>query len=258
MTRHVREDLTTSVSNVQATALLLGLGAFALRVVVEFGIEPMSWRLSTVPAFVVYAAGAVTALAVPLIAFTRLCPRPRPAPRTLLLGPDRGRPAFVAPASPWMVGPFVIMLMFLAGNGLATERAPDGEVSISPAGWAQTLVTVAVIFTVAGWTLFRGPRVELRPGGLLVRSLRTQLVRWEAVLASGPPAPVEKPRQISLLVRRQPPDYGAYVVRILHRWLAVDAAFLAGAIRHYVDNPQYRADIGTRQELDRLIAALDL
>ena len=44
-----------------------------------------------------------------------------------------------APTSPWMVGPFVIMLMFLAGNGLATERAPDGGVSISAAGWAQTL-----------------------------------------------------------------------------------------------------------------------
>ncbi|MFC0528242.1 hypothetical protein [Phytohabitans kaempferiae] len=257
MTRHVREDLTTSVSNVQATALLLGLGAFALRVVVEFGIEPMSWRLSFVPAFAVYAAGAVTALAVPLLAFARLCPRPRPAPRTLLFG-DRGRPAFVTPTSPWMVGPFVIMLMFLAGNGLATERAPDGEVSISAAGWAQTLVTVAIIFTVAGWTLFRGPRVELRPGGLLVRSVRTHLVRWESVLASGPPAPMEKPRQISLLVRRQPPDYGAYVVRILHRWLAVDAAFLASAIRYYVDNPEHRAEIGTRGELDRLTAALDI
>jgi hypothetical protein len=117
---------------------------------------------------------------------------------------------------------------------------------------------VAIIFAVAGWTLFRGPRVELRPGGLLVRSLRTHLVRWESVLASGPPAPVEKPRQISLLVRRHPPAYGAYVVRILHRWLAVDGAFLAGAIRHYVDNPQHRADIGTRRELDRLTAALDL
>lgn len=258
VTRHVREDLTASVSNVQATALLLGLGAFALRVVVEFGIEPMSWRLSFAPAFAVYAAGAVTALAVPLFAFTRLCPRPRPAPRTLLLGPDRGRAAFVAPTSPWVVGPFVIMLMFLAGNGLATDRAPDGQVSISPAGWAQTLVTVAVIFTVAGWALFRGPRVELRPDGLLVRTVGTRLVRWESMLASGPPAPVEKPRQISLLVRRQPPDYGAYVVRILHRWLAVDAAFLAGTIRHYFDNPQHRADIGTREELDRLIDTMDL
>ncbi|MFD0741656.1 hypothetical protein ACFQ1L_06910 [Phytohabitans flavus] len=257
MTRHVREDLTTGVSNVQATALLLGLGAFALRVVVEFGIEPMSWRLSFVPAFAVYAAGAVTALAVPLLAFNRLCPRPRPAPRTLLIGPDRGHPAFVTPTSPWMVGPFVIMLMFLAGNGLATDRAPDGDVSISAAGWAQTVVTVALIFAVAGWTLFRGPRVELRPGGLLVRTVRTRFAEWEAVLASGPPAPVEKPRQISILVRRQQPDYGAYVVRILHRWLAVDAAFLAGAIRHYVDNPQHRADIGTRNELDRLIASLD-
>lgn len=258
MTRHVREDLTTSVSNVQATALLLGIGAFALRVVVEFGIEPMSWRLSFMPAFAVYAAGAVTALAVPLLAFARLCPRPRPAPRTLLVAVDHGRPAFVTPTSPWMVGPFVIMLMFLAGNGLATERSPDGEVSISAAGWAQTLVTVAVIFAVAGWTLFRGPRVELRPGGLLVRTVRTRLVRWESVLASGPPAPVEKPRQISLLIRRHPPEYGAFVVRILHRWLAVDAAFLAGAIRHYVDNPQHRGEIGTRHELDRLIAALDL
>jgi len=258
VTRHVREDLTTGVSNVQATALLLGLGAFALRVIVEFGVEPMSWRLSVVPAFVVYATGAVTALAVPLLAFARLCPRPRPAPRTLLLGADRGRPAFVTPTSPWMVGPFVIMLMFLAGNGLATDRAPDGGVSISAGGWARTVLIVAVIFTVAGWTLFRGPRVELRPGGLIVRTVRTRFVHWESILASGPPAPMEKPRQISLLVRRQPPDYGAYVVRILHRWLAVDAAFLAGALRHYVDNPQHRAEIGMRQELDRLITALDL
>ncbi|WP_173078307.1 hypothetical protein [Phytohabitans rumicis] len=246
------------MSNVQATALLLGLGAFALRVVVEFGIEPTSWRLSFAPAFIVYAAGAATALAVPLLAFARLCPRPRPAPRTLLVSHDRARPAFVAATSPWMVGPFVIMLMFLAGNGLATERAPDGDVSIHAAGWAQTALTVAVIFSIAAWTLFRGPRVELRPGGLLIRNVRTHMVRWDSVLASGPPAPVEKPRQISLLVRRQPPEYGAYVVRILHRWLAVDAGFLANSIRHYVDHPEHRAEIGSRQELDRLCATMEI
>jgi hypothetical protein len=128
---------------------------------------------------------------------------------------------------------------------------------VSISGWFRTVVMVGAIFGVAAWALWRGPRVELRPGGLLVRTLRTHNVRWEALLASGPPAPVEKPRQISLLVRRQPPEYGAYVVRILHRWLAVDAGFLAGAIRHYVDHPEHRADIGTPAEFDRLCDALE-
>lgn len=254
MTR-VRDDLALRVGRVQMTALLLGIAAFVLRVVVEFAIEPMSWRLGFVPAFLVYGGSAAIALAIPLLGFFRLCPRPRPTPREFLLHRDRLRPSFVAPTSPWTVGPFAIMLAFLAGNGLATERASDGDVRISD--WAQTTLTVMVIFGAAAWTLWRGPRVELRPGGLLVRNLRTRTIRWEALLASGPPAPVEKPRQISLLVRRQPPDYGAYIVRILHRWLAVDAGFLAGAIRHYVDHPEHRLEIGTRAELDRLCAALD-
>ncbi|MEH1124484.1 hypothetical protein [Micromonospora sp. CPCC 206061] len=254
MTR-VRDDLQPRLAQVQAVALLCGLAGFVLRVAVEFWIEPLSWRLSFLPAFAIYAAAAATALALPLLAFTRLCPRPRPTPREFVLGTDRLRPAFVAATSPWTIGPFVIMLMFLAGNGLATERAPDGAVSIS--GWFRTVVTVGAIFGVAAWALWRGPRVELRPGGLLVRTLRTHNVRWEALLASGPPAPVEKPRQISLLVRRQPPEYGAYVVRILHRWLAVDASFLAGSIRHYVDHPEHRADIGTPAEFDRLYDALE-
>lgn len=243
------------IVQVQAMALLFGLGAFILRVAVEFWIEPLSWRLSFLPGFLLYATSAGAALAGPLIAFTRLCRRPRPRPRELLIGPDRLRPSFVAATSPWTVGPFTIMLMFLAGNGLVTDRSPDGTVWVS--SWLQTVFAVGAVFAIAGWTLWRGPRVELRPGGLLVRTLRTHNVRWDALLASGPPAPVERPRQISLLVRRQPPEYGAYVVRILHRWLAVDAAFLAGAIRHYIDHPEHRADIGTPAELDRLCAALE-
>lgn len=251
----VREELVPRLSQAQAVTLLLGLGAFVLRVVVEFWIEPVTWRMSLVPAFLLYAISAGVALALPLLAFARLCPRPRPRPRELLIAPDRLRPAFVAATSPWTVGPFTIMLMYLAGNGLATDRSPDGTVSIS--SWPRTVLAIAFIFAIAAWTLWRGPRVELRPGGLMVRTLRTHNVRWDALLASGPPAPVEKPRQISLLVRRQPPEYGAYVVRILHKWLAVDAAFLAGAIRHYVDHPEQRAEIGTPAELDRLHAALD-
>ena len=101
------------------------------------------------------------------------------------------------------------------------------------------------------------PELQLDPGGLTIRRLgRTTAIAWDELAPGGPLPPVKRPRHLRLDLNRTPaPGQYAASVDVPVVWLHVEPAFLARAIRHYGENPQDRAEIGTGEGLRRLQAA---
>ncbi|MEV6965875.1 hypothetical protein AB0M47_12245 [Hamadaea sp. NPDC051192] len=73
-------------------------------------------------------------------------------------------------------------------------------------------------------------------------------IPWTLLAPGGPLPPAKRARQIWLYVAG-PVRYTRYQVPLS---VDVEPAFLAYAIRHYVDHPAARAAIGTDAELERL------
>jgi hypothetical protein len=117
---------------------------------------------------------------------------------------------------------------------------------------------VGVLAVGGVWLLVRSGRfaLNLYPDRLVEGVLPGAItVPWAALLPGGPPPP--PPGAARLDVYLWQPTLGvAAKVRIPLRTLAVQPAFLANAIRHYVEHPEYRAGIGTAAEYARLQAAL--
>ncbi|MEU4715044.1 PH domain-containing protein [Micromonospora purpureochromogenes] len=102
------------------------------------------------------------------------------------------------------------------------------------------------------------PRLTLDEAGITVRGLvRRRIVRWDRLLPGGPPAPAGKAAATLVLSQQPSTPAGRPVPRSLAVGRAhVDAVFLAGSVRHYVEHPERRAAIGAAPELNRLRAVV--
>jgi hypothetical protein len=158
----------------------------------------------------------------------------------VLLRPHRRHPAifivrrgrFVAPASP-LLGIWVIA----AGYSFP--------------GLHPGLAIAAFLVAAVGSAL---PQVSLSPAGVDVRGLWRRHLPWSAFAPDNPPTPSRRARSVEIFVQR---PNGSWRSEILRRGVRhIDDAFLARAMRQYVNNPKHRAEIGSVHELRRLRAVL--
>ncbi|MET7422969.1 hypothetical protein [Dactylosporangium sp. NPDC005555] len=237
----------------RVTATFVALGGLAGFVVQKFVLQPLTFRIE--PVWLSLAA-ALLALglfaAAPFLLFRWLTRGLRPRPATFAVTGG----AFVAPVSPEHFGLQAIGAALVAGQLLPVERMPDTDrvrLSTLP-GFVEIAMTMTVVLMVLGLAILwlSRPEVTLTPAGITLRQLpRSRTVAWDDLLPGGPHTPTG---QTMRLLRRTPagrPKRLAVLVGRSH----IDRAFLSSVIRHYVERPEHRADIGTPEELDRLEAA---
>jgi hypothetical protein len=239
------------------STLGLGVLAFALRILHTFWWQPLSWRIHNVGMWLGFlVAGLLVAALIPFALYVVLFVRAAAHPPATF---DVRNSAFVAPPSPANGGAQSIMFMFLAGGLLPTERVPGGDSMrlfsdpfLLP---VAALVLAAFLGVAVAFAYLPRPRVRLDPDGLTIdRLLRRRVVlRWTDLAPGGPLPPVPGRKRALKLFRTSAPVAGWTPGEELPAgWLYIDAAFLASAIRHYVEHPESRAAIGTPEELARL------
>jgi len=240
-------------------ALPLGLLGFALRLAVTFWLQPLTWRLSPASGLLVMTGGIVVAVAIPFGIFWLLTGGVRRRPNHFAWSNGR----FTVPASPLYAGSQAMMWMFLSGGAVFTERVPNGDrmrMAEFDFTWPATVIGVGVFWVVAfAFLLVQRPQLHLDSGGLAIRRVwRTTEIAWGDLAPGGPVPPVKRRTRRLRLYLNRAPVLGRYVASedVPIGWLHVEPAFLARAIRHYVEHPQDRAAIGTEEGLRQLRAAV--
>ncbi|MEU5791112.1 PH domain-containing protein [Micromonospora purpureochromogenes] len=242
-------------------ALPFALAAILLRIGVEFWLKPLTWRMGIdAVSLLVFLAGTAGSVLAPVAGYLLLTRAVRGRPATFRVDPAGRR--FTAPAAPAWAGPWSIIVTWLAGGLLLTERVP-GEYGVRFLESGDALVwnmvaVVAVLVVVVLVLLDDRPRLTLDETGITVRGLaRGRTVRWDRLLPGGPPAPAGKAFATLDLSEQPRMPAGRPVPRSLAVGPAhVDAVFLAGSVRHYVAHPERRSAIGTAAELASLRAAV--
>jgi hypothetical protein len=234
-------------------AIPLGLLAFALRLMVTFRVEPLTWDLNV--GTILIMGGVLIAVGIPLGIFALLGAARCRRPASFALG----RAGFIVPASPIYGGLCAITLMSLSGGFVMSERAPNGDsMRLAQIDFAMPASAIMVGLCWIGALTFifvQRPQVYLDAGGLTIRRVRHGTrIAWDELAPGGPPPPRKRsPRQLKVF-RNAPPVWGRFPpsADIPVGWLHVDPAFLATAIRRYVEHHEARAAIGTAEELARL------
>ncbi|MET8084598.1 hypothetical protein [Micromonospora sp. NPDC005237] len=235
--------------------------ALALRVCAELWFKPVTWRIHpSGVAFLLWVAAQAACFLVPWAAYALFTRAIRQRPATWEV--DVGGRCLVAPASPRWIGPWSIVLGWLAGGFVQTERVPGEDrlrLADDPGTVALSIgVPVLVMGGVAAILLMNRPLLALDRDGITVRGIiRRTFLPWDRLLAGGPKPPARGAANLSLMRLpatpggRAPVGYPLPIAR-----LHVDPTFLAHTIRHYVEHPEHRPAIGTADERERLRAAL--
>lgn len=196
----------------------------------------------------------------------------RPVPDRFVATPVDGVPAFVGPSAPAATGPWA-SAQLVALPALAASQAVLG-IWDAPADVDLTFKVLygAMLLGLAafgvGWGLrifTAGGRVVLWPDRLQVPTgaggCRT--MPWHELMPGGPHPPPNRRTRLTLFrtprraVRRLAGEAGwNRRVSMRPNWTAVDPAYLADAIRYYVEHPQYRERIGQPGEQERLREAI--
>ncbi|MFG3554904.1 hypothetical protein ACGGAQ_10965 [Micromonospora sp. NPDC047557] len=238
----------------------IAVAAFALRICAELWIEPVTWRIDPRGvALLVWIAAQAACFLVPWAAYALLTRSVRQRPATWEV--DAGRRCFIAPASPRWIGPWSILLGWLAGGFVPTERVP-GEDRLRLADIPGTValgigIPVLVLGGIAAVLLMNRPLLALDRDGITMQGIiRRSFLPWNRLLAGGPMPPARGAANLTLMRLpatpggRAPVGYPLPIAR-----LHVDPAFLAHTIRHYVEHPEHRPAIGAADERERLRAA---
>ncbi|MFB9180308.1 hypothetical protein ACFFX1_19365 [Dactylosporangium sucinum] len=236
---------------------IVALAALAAVPVDKFLVQPLLFRVEPVAlGLAAGMAGLVLAFAGPAAAYWWWTRPLRRARVPFALSPS-GR-AFVAPESPVFRGLLTIMIMTHAGNLIPVERVPDTDrmrLSTLPGavpvliGLAAVLVVIALLVLV-----LPGPSVTLSPDGVTLRTgLHRRHLPWTGLPPGGP---VRLTRwALTLTPTRRTPGGLPRRATVNLLAYAIDPLLLATAVHHYTVNPEHRAAIGTRSELDRLESA---
>ena len=237
--------------------------AFVGRSVLEVLLDTQApLNAPTALGVVITLAGFAAYIGVPVaLVIAYLSPRRHPA----VLDVDATKARFVTPGSVSWRGPAAILLAWISGPAATelVERAPDGD-GVRLVGLSgQTALTVTMIvlcFAAAAFLLFANrPRLVIDQAGLTIQRLAgTRRVRWDDLQPGGPPPPTKQglDSKITLYLRPPDPHTAPAQLKVPAGQLNVNPQFLAATIRHYVERPQRRHDIGTDAELTRLQAAL--
>jgi hypothetical protein len=222
-------------------ALPLGLLGFVLVLGTKFWLQPYVPRLGVPKAWFVSMGVYVLAIGISFRTFVVIIRRHRRRPARFTVANG----TFTAPPSPVYAGSQAIVFMCLSAAIVPVR---------SEIAWSAVLFSVVLFWPiVVALLVIQHPRLELDPGGLTIREMRSRRIAWDQ-LAPGGPLPPAKRRQGELTLRFTGPSYYGLPPgdRIPISWMDVDPAFLANAIRHYVEHPEHRAAIGTAEELSRL------
>ncbi|WP_203912498.1 hypothetical protein [Rhizocola hellebori] len=246
-----------SATALRWSAVPLGMLAFALRLAATLWWEPFTWRFNWFVSLLLWLAAMIVTVGVPFGIFALLS-RGYRRPAEFALG-KRG---FTAPLSPIGAGSQAILLLFLAGGLVVTERVPNSD-SMRLAefnnGWFASLIIASVLAAGAVTiVLTRRQQLLLDAEGLTIRRWwRGRRLKWDELAPGGPLPPAKKSQGSLQLNRKQPPHSTHYVPAemIGIAFVDIDPTYLAAAIRRYVENPQDRAAIGTAEELSRLAVA---
>ncbi|MFG1837970.1 hypothetical protein ACGFH8_05955 [Micromonospora sp. NPDC049175] len=235
------------------------VAAFALRVCAELWFKPLTWQIDPKGvAFLTWVVVLSGTLLVPWVGY-RLLTRSYRRPATWQADAERNR--FVAPASPKWMGPWAMVLGWVAAAFVQTERIAGedrAQLVQIPGVLALAIAVPAVVLGgIALTLLLNRPRLTLNPDGITAQGLVSRtFLPWDRLVPGGPPPPPRKAATIPLLrvhpVQGKPP----YPYPLAAGRLHVDPGFLANTIRQYVEHPEHRTAIGTPGELDRLHAAL--
>jgi len=237
-------------------AVPLGLLAFATRLAIALWWQPVTWRFSLALGLLFMLGATLVAVGIPFGIFALISRRyRRPAEFAL------GEGGFTVAPSAVFGATQTILWMFLGAGLVPTERVPNSDsvrlAEFGP-GWFVSLALLGGFMAGAlAFLVVRRPRLLLDTEGLTIRRLwRSTRLAWEDLAPGGPLPPAKKTQRHLQLYRKPPPNYPNYVPAeaIPIGWLDIDPAYLAAAIRHYAEDPQDRAAIGTVAELDRLRA----
>jgi hypothetical protein len=248
-----------SPTALRLSAIPLGLLAFTLRVAETLLVQPLTWHLGPSTARLVWLTSLLAVVVTPFGIFVLLGAARRQRPSQFILHQAR----FVVPASPAYGGSMAIMVMGVSGSFVPVERVPDGDsMRLAQVDFALPASAFFVgTFWVAAlaFALIDRPQVHLSPDGFTILRLRlTTSIAWNELAPGGPPTPAKRFPRVLKVYRDLPPVVGRFPPRedIPAGLLHIEPAFLAAAVRHYVEHPEHRAGIGTAEELTRLKAAL--
>ncbi|WLS48350.1 hypothetical protein Q3V37_14600 [Micromonospora profundi] len=235
------------------------VAALALRICTELWFKPVTWRIEPSGlAFLAWVAaqGACFLLLAAGHALLTRRVRQRPAAWEIAAGAE----SFVASASPRWLGPWAILVGWLAAGAVFTERVPgEDRVRLAeiPGALALSIAVPAIVLAaMAAVLLLDRPRLILDRNGITRQGLiRRTLLRWDELLPGGPP-PARGTANLTLMRQPATPGRPPVPTSLPTRPLDVDPAFLAETIRHYVEHPERRPEIGKRHELDRLRSEL--
>jgi hypothetical protein len=227
-------------------AVPLGLLAFALRLANTLWWEPYTWRFSPIVGTLLSVGVLIVLVGILFGVFALLSRGYRP-PAAFGVGES----GFTVSPSVIFTSAQAIMWMFFGGGLIVTERVPNGNtmrLAEFSSGRVVSLLAVGVFVAVAAaFLVVRRPQLLLDSEGLTIRRLWSNTrLPWDELAPGGPLPPAKKQRQLQLF-RKPPPNYPNYVPAeaIPVGRLDIDPAFLATAIRHYVEHPESRAAIGT-------------
>ncbi|WP_433789164.1 hypothetical protein [Actinoplanes sp. CA-252034] len=207
------------------------LVACALRLVSSLWVEPFTWNVEP------FALGLLAilsllggSLGLPLSGYLLLTGQARKRPAAWQA--DAGARRFVAGPSPSWAGSSAVVLGWMAGGLLPTERVPgEDRKRIAELGLftqAAVVLAVAALLFAIWLVLGRWPWLALdRDGVTISKIVGERRIPWADL-------PPEKVRE---------------------RGLHIDPAFLSFTFRAYREDPSARAAIGTRAEAERLESA---
>ncbi len=171
-------------------------------------------------------------------------------------------PRFEAPASPAWLGPYAVVLGWLAGGLIVTERVPNEDrMRLAESGGALVLSVVGPVIILGLLTvllLLNRPRLTLDSDAITMQGFwKRTSIGWDRLMPGAPMTPGKgNATSLALYETATSPTANLVPHTLPTGRLHVDAVFLANTIRYYVDQPGHRPAIGTAAELDRLRSAL--
>jgi hypothetical protein len=233
-----------SVAWPRLLAVPLGLLALLLRLAADVNLKPLTEGPRAGLGYLAWLSAIAAAAVGPLIIWSLLTRRVPETPVSLRL--DGAARRFLVPRSPGNAARWVIATMWVvSGDYLVSRQAPPIALTVGAA--------VAVGVFIA---LLDRPSLALDPDGLTVQHLlRGTRTAW----ADADRLDVARRGHVHHLALHRRAAEGSPPPppqRLPVDSLQVDDAYLAAVIRHYLDNPDHRAAIGTADELARLDATL--
>ncbi|GAA0280956.1 hypothetical protein GCM10009539_81090 [Cryptosporangium japonicum] len=195
----------------------------------------------------------------------------RPPKRGFALGRYGGQPAFAAPMSPLYVGGTCVTQLCVVGLYAPIPRPGSNDWSDPSLRVMIVLVAVmaGLLLVLSIAMLFRPPHLRITANGLVVSTLGSRVIPWDALAYGGPTGNEVRRGALWLQARGGTLGLGGPHVRDLHGRLPlpgfywfrlklgatlVDPVFLADALRTYRDDVPRRSAIGTAEELASLLA----